>query len=212
MKLRTVSRWLYLSSFGIIISLALNLLAFFTRPFMVYGYFNRSPWSYRRSTRISSTATLIDREKIQMGDNVWIWHHSVIDGSGGVVIKEGVQIGIWVGIFTHSSHVSVRLYGREYLSTDRDDRKGYRKGSVEIGEYCFIGAGACLMPGVRLGKGCVVAAGAIVNKSAPDYSILAGAPAEIVGNTFDLDKKHLVDPELRRTYFDQARVKEWSDQ
>lgn len=201
-------RRIYLSFLGYFISIALNFLAFFTRPFMVYGYFNRSHRCFRKFTRVSSTAVLVDRANIDIGDNVWIWHHSVIDGSCGVTIKEGAQIGIWVGIFSHSSHIAVRLYGRDYIKVPKEERVGYLRGSVEIGEYCFIGAGACVLPGVKLGKGCIVSAGSVVTKGAPDYSILAGNPAKIIGSSFEMDRKFLIDDPARARYFDQDRIRD----
>lgn len=201
-------RYLYLSFFGVLISLCQNVLGFFTKPFMIYGYFNRSPFNYRKFTRISSTAVLLDRSNIKIGDDVWIWHHSVIDGSCGVVIGEGVQIGVWVGIFTHSSHISIRLYGKKYIRTPREKRVGYIRESVEIGDYSFVGAGACILPGVRLGKGCIVSAGSVVTKSAPDYSVLAGNPAKIIGSSFDMDKKYFDDIVVRNSYFDQERIRQ----
>jgi acetyltransferase-like isoleucine patch superfamily enzyme len=160
-------RYIYFSVFGIFISIIQNIIKIFTRPFMVYGYFDHSIRKYRKFTRISSTTVLVERQNIDIADHVWIWHHSVVDGSGGVVIKEGAQIGVWVGIFTHSSHIAVRLYGRDYIKVPKEQRDGYIRGAVEIGEYCFIGAGACILPGVTLGKGCVVSAGSVVTKSAP---------------------------------------------
>lgn len=176
---------------------------------MIYGYFDGSIRNYRKFTRISSTAVLIDRGNVSIADNVWIWHHSVIDGSCGVTIKEGVQIGIWVGIFTHSSHISLRLHGKDYIKIPRNERIGYKRGHVEIGEYSFIGAGACILPGVTLGKGCVVSAGAVVTKSAPDYSVLAGNPARVIGNSFEMDKDYLEDVGIRESYFDQERIRNY---
>lgn len=201
-------RAIYLSFLGIFISIFQNFYSFFTRPFMIYGYFNKFPFDYKKLTRISSTAVLIDKKNIIIGDSVWIWHHSVIDGSCGVVIGDGVQIGIWVGIFTHSSHIAVRLHGRDYIKIPRENRIGYVRGRVEIGQYSFIGAGACILPGVKLGKGCVVSAGSVVTKSAPDYSILAGSPAKIIGNSFDMDKKYLDSFAIRNSYFDQEQINE----
>jgi len=51
---------------------------------------------------------------------------------------------------------------------------------VEIGDYCFIGIGAMILPNVRLGRHCVVGAHAVVNESFPDYAVVAGAPARLV--------------------------------
>lgn len=52
---------------------------------------------------------------------------------------------------------------------------------THIGDYCFIGYGACIHPGVTLGKQCVVGSNAVVLAGDyPDYSVLAGVPAKIV--------------------------------
>jgi carbonic anhydrase/acetyltransferase-like protein (isoleucine patch superfamily) len=56
-----------------------------------------------------------------------------------------------------------------------------RSGTV-IGEDCWIGAGAVVVDGVRIGRGSVVGAGAVVTRSLPDYSIAAGIPARIIGS------------------------------
>jgi maltose O-acetyltransferase len=56
------------------------------------------------------------------------------------------------------------------------------KGSpVTIEDYVWIGHRAIIMPGVTIGRGAVVAAGAVVTKSIPAMSIVAGVPAKIIG-------------------------------
>ncbi|MFH6963241.1 acyltransferase [Flavobacterium plurextorum] len=178
---------IYLSYFGYIISFFLACLAIFGKPFMVYGYYNKGTKKYKLKIRISNTAKLINRKLIEISDDVWIWHHSIIDGSGGVIIEEGVQIGAWVGIFTHSSHNAIRLNGKKYFELSINERKGYEIASVKIGEYSFIGSSSIILPGVTLGKNCIVAVGSVVKKSFPDYSIISGNPAKLIGNTKDLD-------------------------
>jgi acetyltransferase-like isoleucine patch superfamily enzyme len=49
-----------------------------------------------------------------------------------------------------------------------------------IGRFCFIGARSVIMPGVTVGDGCIVAAGAVVTKDVPAFSIVAGNPATII--------------------------------
>ena len=48
---------------------------------------------------------------------------------------------------------------------------------VNIGKGCWIGEKAVILPGVTLGDKCIVAAGAVVNKSFPPYTLLGGVPA-----------------------------------
>ncbi|WP_189960618.1 acyltransferase [Streptomyces violascens] len=51
---------------------------------------------------------------------------------------------------------------------------------VEIGPGCWLGTGAVVLPGARLGRNVVVAAGAVVRGEVPDHAVVAGAPARIV--------------------------------
>ena len=56
--------------------------------------------------------------------------------------------------------------------------------TTNIGADVFIGARALIMPGVRLGHGCIVGAGAIVTKDVPPYSIVVGVPAKVLRYRF----------------------------
>lgn len=51
---------------------------------------------------------------------------------------------------------------------------------MEIGPGCWLGTGAVILPGARLGRNVVVAAGAVVRGDVPDHAVVAGAPARIV--------------------------------
>lgn len=52
--------------------------------------------------------------------------------------------------------------------------------SVKIGDGCWIGEKACVCPGVELGERCIVAAGAVVAKSFPAFSLVGGVPAKMI--------------------------------
>ena len=56
-------------------------------------------------------------------------------------------------------------------------------GRIEIGEETFIGARTIIMPGVIIGKNCVIGAGSVVTKSIPDESVACGVPAKIIRTT-----------------------------
>lgn len=63
----------------------------------------------------------------------------------------------------------------------------YNYKPVEIGEGSWIGARVLILPGVTIGAGCVVAAGAVVTRSMPPNSMIAGNPARVVGKLDDAD-------------------------
>jgi len=91
---------------------------------------------------------------------------------------------------THPSGVHIGAYsyvafGASILSHDMTRRL---KVDTVIGECSFIGARSIIMPGVRIGSHCIVAAGAVVTKDVPDNSIVAGNPAKIIESGIQTDK------------------------
>ena len=54
------------------------------------------------------------------------------------------------------------------------------RASVRLGEGTWVGVNAVVMPGVKLGKCCVVAANAVVTESYPDHSVVGGVPAKLI--------------------------------
>lgn len=59
---------------------------------------------------------------------------------------------------------------------------------IEVDDDVWVGAGVIVLKGVRLGRGCIVAAGALVTKSVPPYVIAGGVPAKTIGRRFDIDE------------------------
>lgn len=168
-------------------------------PRMLYGYLD-SGGEYRALTRISDTVYFNHPDKIEIGDNVFIGHYSILDGTGGLEIGEGAQLAAWIGVYTHSSHIAIRLYGRHYQEVPEADKKGYLIAPVSIGRYSFIGAGSIILPGVTIGNGALVSAGSVVKKNVGDFEFVGGNPARVLGKTKVLDAKYLPDPTLRKWY------------
>ena len=168
-------------------------------PRMLWGYRDASG-QWRAHTRISDTVYIYHAEKILMGDNVFIGHYSILDGTGGLEIGEGCQIAAWNGLYTHSSHVAIRLYGKHYHEVKEADKQGFNIAPIKLGKYVFVGANAIIFPGVTVGDGAFIKAGAIVSKDIADFEIVAGNPAKVVGDTRKLDETHLQDDQLLKWY------------
>lgn len=170
---------------------------------MVWGY--KTPGgSFLKNVRIGSSTFIDGKKNLVLGDHVYIGHHNFIEASNSIEIGEGSQVTNFVNITTHSSHQSIRLYGRHY--TTSRDHVGYVRGAVRIGSFTFVGPHTVIMPGTTIGKGSIVAAYSYVQGIFPDFSIIKGNPATVVGSTKDKDMSLLEDhPELKSCY------EEWQD-
>jgi len=136
-----------------------------------------------------------DNAGIVLGDRVYVGRNTVIYcKNGDIEIGENVSFSANCIVFSSNKLVmkpnsvvasfAYLLSGGEY---DLDDptplalQKGTcTKGPLEIGEDCWIGAGAKVLDGAGLGDHCAIGAGAVVNKPIPANSIAVGVPARVV--------------------------------
>ncbi len=167
------------------------------RPAMRHKIYNNNG-QLIRNTRISNTTFIDHPESLELGVNVYIGHHNFIEASQGIIIHEGCQLTSFITMTSHSSHLSLRIYGANYAGADM---KGYVKGKIEIGRYSFIGPHVTIMPDTHIGKGCIVSAYSYVKGEFPDFSIISGNPAKIIGDTRTLDEPLLKEhPSLKTKY------------
>ena len=107
-----------------------------------------------------------------IGDHVWIGQGCFFHSAGGIHIGNNVGIGPSVKIIS-SAH-SLNKLDRPILQSPLKFAK------VIIEDDSDIGIGSIILPGVVIGKGAQVGAGAVVTKNVPKYSIVAGVPAKVV--------------------------------
>ena len=152
------------------------------------------------NTRISAASCIEHEDRLSLGDHVYIGPFNFIEASGGITLEEGVQITSHVSITTHSSHRAMRVLGREYVAWT-GERPGWVAGPVHIGAYSFIGPQVLIEAGTRLGRGTLVRAGSVVRGEFPDFAVLDGRPAQVVGDARQRDEALLQrHPELRAHY------------
>jgi len=111
-----------------------------------------------------------DYAKLTIGDHVHIGRLSVLDLTGPIVVERSSTVSMGVTILTHTD------VGESPLR----ERLPRRVADAVIGEASYIGANATILPGCHIGKGAVVAAGALVNRRVPDGDTVAGVPARSV--------------------------------
>lgn len=106
--------------------------------------------------------------KMRIGRNCSIGHHCILDARGALIVGDKVNLSTGVWIWTSEHDVQSESFAA-------------RNAPVVIEEYAWIGSRVNIMPGVRIGKGSVVASGAVVTKDVAPFMIVGGVPARPIG-------------------------------
>lgn len=121
------------------------------------------------ATTIHIGANFFKPSNITIGKDTIIGDHCFLDGRAPLIIGDHVDIASQVLIYNDEHDINSPSFGNSF-------------GKVEIGDYVFIGPRAIILPGVKIGKGAVVAAGAVVTKDIPDFEIWGGVPAKKISD------------------------------
>lgn len=174
---------------------AVSISFWFLQKILNFGGNKKAYWPVHWSSQV------YDVEKILIGVGTYpgLMKGCYIQGRGGITIGDYTLIAPNV-IIVSANH-------------DVYDKRQDILGPVKIGNYCWIGAGAKIMPGVELGDFTIVAAGAVVTKSFENgYCIAAGVPAVSIKN---LDKtkclRYKNEPEyigyIKKNHFESYKKK-----
>lgn len=123
---------------------------------------------------IQPNVFLFNLQNIEIGDNVSIHPMSYIEGAGGIVIGNNVSIA-------HSSTLisTNHTWDNENLPIKYNPEI---YGKIVIEDDVWIGCGVRILSGVKVSRRSVVAAGAVVNKSFKEKSLIGGIPAKLIKN------------------------------
>ena len=109
---------------------------------------------------------------IRIGNNVGIGEFAHLGGAGGLEIGDECIIG---------SFLSCHPENHNYSDVSRSIRfQGTTREGIVIGRNCWIGAKVTICDGVTIGEHCVIAAGSVVTRSMPAYSVIGGVPARVL--------------------------------
>lgn len=117
-----------------------------------------------------------------IGDNVNIGRFVCLTTISNITIGDGCLLSehVYISDHTHQMDPSAGLIVEQPLVS---------KGPVHIGANSFLGYRVCILPGVILGKYCIVGANSVVTHSFPDYSVIAGSPARLIRTNSPLRPK-----------------------
>ncbi|MFA9479109.1 DapH/DapD/GlmU-related protein [Phycisphaerales bacterium AB-hyl4] len=134
---------------------------------------------------------------IVIGDDAIIGRNTILSCKGGE-IRLGHQVNISVNctlvaetqltmgdkvlVAGHGYFVAGGNHGFARIDIPVGDQPCTQKGGLHIDKHCWIGAAVTILDGVTIGRDAIVAAGAVVNRSVPDYDIVGGVPAKHIRN------------------------------
>ena len=135
-----------------------------------------------KNVRICSSVRIIGNGNLSIGNNCWIGPQTLINSSfpAEVVIGNNIDIAPKVFIGTGSHEID--------MIKINSAGKGFSL-NIVINDGVWICAGAFLLPGICIGKKAVIAAGSIVTKDVPKYTLGAGNPCRIVKKYLEIDNQ-----------------------
>jgi len=121
-----------------------------------------------KGSTIHTGARFYEPKNIIIGDDSIIGEGVVLDGRDKIIIGNHVAISS-----------EVMIYNSEHNINDESFKAV--NGPVTVEDYCFIGPRVIILPGIKIGQGAIIGAGAVVTKDIPPYAITGGVPAKIIG-------------------------------
>lgn len=122
---------------------------------------------FGKNVQLNDYVHIVSLDRVEIGDNVLLASHIFI---------------------SDNSHGSYKGDNNDSNPNTPPIKRNYQTAPIKIGDNTWIGEGVVIMPGVTIGKGCVIGAHSIVSKSIPDYSIAVGTPSKVIKQyNFDLN-------------------------
>ena len=131
-----------------------------------------------KGSAIHMWASFFNPANITVGEDTIIGDHAFLDGRASLTIGSHVAFAS-----------SVMIYNSQHDIEDKDFTAISKPVAIE--DYVFLGPKSIILPGVRIGKGAIVAAGAVVTKNVAPFKIAGGVPAREIG------ERNLANPQYK---------------
>lgn len=154
-------------------------------------------------------------------EHIFLSEHALIQPGGRYILYKGkLKVGRWSGVAYNvtiitGNHIPTVGFPHRLASMNHINDKEH---DIEIGDDCWVGANVTLLYGAKLNRGCVAAAGSLINKEIPPYAVVAGIPAKIIAVKFTKEQilKHeeqiyTENERFSEEYIDELFIKYFSD-
>lgn len=105
---------------------------------------------------------------LYIGNNSTVGWFTLLDARGGLYIGNNVTIASYVKIIDGKHDINSPKFEASFKP-------------IIINDYAWICTGSIIIQGIKIGTGAVIAAGAVVTKDVPDYAVVGGNPARVIG-------------------------------
>jgi acetyltransferase-like isoleucine patch superfamily enzyme len=135
-----------------------------------------------RRVSLSLPTIIVGADRVRVGDDTVIGPGAYISAvNSHVQIGKKVMLSPFVSIIAGNHNTSV--VGR--FMRDVEEKRPEDDEPVSIGDDVWLGTRCIILKGVDVGRGAIVAAGAVVTEDVPPYAVVAGVPARTVRMRFD---------------------------
>lgn len=157
--------------------LILRIVGFIPLHFVRKFFYILSGINMPLDSTIHLGANFFNPSGITIGHDTIVGDHCFLDGRAPLTIGNHVDIASQVLIYTNEHNINSPDFGNSF-------------GSVTIGDYVFIGPRVIILPNITIGRGAIVAAGAVVTKNIPDFEIWGGIPAKKISDRTNKNPKY----------------------
>jgi len=142
--------------------------------------------------------------KIQIGKNVYIGKDTHIECD--TIIEDNTLLANRVALIGRNDHdyrcLGIPVRFAPWIGNSSQESQVRTK--VEIGTDVWVGFGAIVLSGVTIGRGSIIAAGSVVTKDIPEYSIAGGVPAKVIRNRFNKEEIILHEKMMEKGEFEYS--------
>lgn len=140
-------------------------------------YYSRVLKSMGKGCQISEGVLITGADNVSLGHNISVNDGAIIQSCDGCEIEIGNKVTI--------SYGAKLITGGLVIGTEGVSHGVHQSKPIIIEDAAWIGAGAILLPGIRVGSGAIVAAGSVVSHNVEPHTIVGGVPAKIICRTIE---------------------------